>query len=58
MIVAKKYHCNSVTKQRAHWSLKTRCGMLPSNGVDVMAELGDFFDESMRKRRRTKACGR
>ena len=31
MIVAKKYHSNSVTKQRTHWSLKTRCVMLPSN---------------------------
>ena len=27
-------------------------------GVDVMAELEDFSDESVRKRRRTKACGR
>ena len=31
MINAKKYRSNSVTKWRAHWSLKTRCRMLPSN---------------------------
>ena len=30
-IFAKKYRSNSVTKRRAHWLLKTRCGMLPSN---------------------------
>ena len=29
--IAKKYRSNSVTKWRAHWSLKTRCGMLPSS---------------------------
>ena len=59
-------------KRRAHWSLKTKCGILPSNiackqkitsgpsffkaqmsvlsltaYVDVMAELEDFFDESI-----------
>ena len=27
MLIAKKYRSNSVTKQRAHWSLKNRCGM-------------------------------
>ena len=31
MIIAKKYRSNSVTKRRTYWSLKTRCGMLPSN---------------------------
>ena len=31
MIIAKKYRSNSVTERRTHWSLKTRCGMLPSN---------------------------
>ena len=80
--ITKKYRSNSVTKWRAHWLLKTRCGMLPSNiaktknylsgrvfflsaddgitvdGVDVMAELEDFFDENIRKRRRRKACER
>ena len=30
-IIAKKYHSHSVTKRRAHWSLKNWCGMLPSN---------------------------
>ena len=30
-IITKKYRSNSVTRRRAHWSLKTRCGMLPSN---------------------------
>ena len=30
-ITAKKYRSNSMTKQRTHWSLNTRCGMLPSN---------------------------
>ena len=28
------------------------------DGVDVMAELEDFSNESIRKRRRTMACGR
>ena len=32
--------------------------LLNVGGVDVMAELEDFFDISIRKRRRTKACGR
>ena len=30
-IIAKKYRNNLVANRRAHWSLKTRCGMLPSN---------------------------
>ena len=30
-MTAKKYCSNSMTKQRIHWSLNTRCGMLPSN---------------------------
>ena len=29
-----------------------------ADGVDVMAVLEDLFDESKRKQRRTKACGR
>ena len=28
------------------------------DGVDVMAELEDFFDKSIRKRKTTKACER
>ena len=31
MIIAEKYRNNSVTKRRIDWSLKIRCGMLPSN---------------------------
>ena len=30
-ITAKKYRSNTVENRRAHWSLKTRCGTLPSN---------------------------
>ena len=29
-----------------------------ADGVDVMVALEDLFDESRRKQRRTKACGR
>ena len=29
--IAKKYRSHSATRRRAHWSLKTRWGMLPSN---------------------------
>ena len=28
-ITAKKYRSNSMTKRITHWSLNTRCGMLP-----------------------------
>ena len=37
---------------------KTADVSIIDDGVDVMAELEDFFNESIRKRRRTKACGR
>ena len=30
-IIAKEYRSNSLTKRRAHWSLKTRGDMLPNN---------------------------
>ena len=29
-----------------------------ADGVDVMAALEDLFDESKRKQKRTKGCGR
>ena len=31
LIIAKKYHSNSMANQRAHWSFKIGCGRLPSN---------------------------
>ena len=47
-ITAKKYRSNSMTKQRTHWSLNSRCGMLPC--INQKLPLGRLF--FLRHRRR------
>ena len=42
-IVSMKYRSNSVTKRRAHWSLKTWCGMLPITCKQKITPGPSFF---------------